>query len=204
MVEVVEVKVDHIKYSNKEYTSFLTKVVKEINIDYNEYINETEDANLLISFYKTATLSMFVEFNQYQHNILFAQALLLDESTESYTWMFEEILKATKKTTIKYAEKGNESFENSSEVSSENSSKESSKDEVNSDKENQELILLNPKKRYEKGQPQGTKHLKLAYEQKSTERKQTSHCKNVVILVITKKAKSHNLRVIVLYMLYVQ
>ncbi|CAG8615798.1 7143_t:CDS:2, partial [Racocetra fulgida] len=42
-------------------------------------------------------LSMFVRFNRNRYNILFAQALLPDESTESYVWMFEEILKATNK-----------------------------------------------------------------------------------------------------------
>ncbi|CAG8746556.1 5573_t:CDS:2, partial [Cetraspora pellucida] len=38
---------------------------------------------------------MFVGFNCNCHNILLVQALLPNENTESYVWMFKEILKAT-------------------------------------------------------------------------------------------------------------
>ncbi|CAG8850804.1 23325_t:CDS:2, partial [Gigaspora margarita] len=42
-------------------------------------------------------LSLFVGFNRNRQNILLAQALLPDKSTESHIWMFEEVLKATGK-----------------------------------------------------------------------------------------------------------
>ncbi|CAG8856065.1 22238_t:CDS:1, partial [Gigaspora margarita] len=42
-------------------------------------------------------LSLFVGFNRNRQNIFLAQALLLDESTESHVWIFEEVLKATGK-----------------------------------------------------------------------------------------------------------
>ncbi|CAG8772016.1 35288_t:CDS:2, partial [Gigaspora margarita] len=42
-------------------------------------------------------LSIFVGFNRHRQNILLTQALLSDESTDSYIWMFEEILKVTKR-----------------------------------------------------------------------------------------------------------
>jgi len=40
-------------------------------------------------------LSLFVGFDNDHHNILLAQALLADESLESHTWMFKQIIKAT-------------------------------------------------------------------------------------------------------------
>ncbi|CAG8791728.1 39133_t:CDS:2 [Gigaspora margarita] len=67
--------------------------------------------------------------------------------------------------------------ENSSEDSSEVLSEDSSEDEVDSDKENQEFILLNPKKRHKKGRPAGTKRLKSACEPKKGTKKQERHCK---------------------------
>ena len=40
-------------------------------------------------------LSLIVCFNNDRHNILFAQALLIDESLESHVWMFFQIIKHT-------------------------------------------------------------------------------------------------------------
>src|SRR5687768_2922244 len=45
-------------------------------------------------------LSLFVEFNRHQHNILLAQSLLFDESLSSHAWMFSEILKATNRESL--------------------------------------------------------------------------------------------------------
>ncbi|CAG8448312.1 8039_t:CDS:2 [Cetraspora pellucida] len=63
----------------------------------------------------------------------------------------------------KFVEKG----EDSSECPSE--------DKSDSNKENQEFVLLNPKKRHDRGQPPGTKRLKSACEKVT--KKQKRHCK---------------------------
>ncbi|CAG8787590.1 22652_t:CDS:2 [Cetraspora pellucida] len=41
------------------------------------------------------TLSLFVGFDNNRQNILLAQALLIDESFKSHSWMFQQIIKAT-------------------------------------------------------------------------------------------------------------
>ncbi|CAG8854522.1 26012_t:CDS:1, partial [Gigaspora margarita] len=51
-------------------------------------------------------------------------------------------------------------------------SENSSEDEVDSDKENEEFVLQNPKKRRGRGRPAGTKRLKSACEQRSTKKQQ--------------------------------
>ncbi|CAG8807763.1 2711_t:CDS:1, partial [Cetraspora pellucida] len=57
----------------------------------------------------------------------------------------------------------------------EDSSECSSEDKSNSDKKNQKFILLNPKKRRDRGQPPGIKQLKSACEKVT--KKQKRHCK---------------------------
>ena len=40
-------------------------------------------------------LSLFVGFNSNMQNVLLAQALLIDESKDSHSWLFKQILEAT-------------------------------------------------------------------------------------------------------------
>src|SRR5437763_11476263 len=46
------------------------------------------------NYYEMA-LSLFVSFNSNMQNVLLAQALLIDESKDSYFWLFKQILEAT-------------------------------------------------------------------------------------------------------------
>ena len=41
------------------------------------------------------TLSLFMGFDRNMQNILFAQSLIIDESKQSYSWLFRQIVEAT-------------------------------------------------------------------------------------------------------------
>ncbi|CAG8740259.1 26143_t:CDS:2, partial [Dentiscutata erythropus] len=124
----------------------MAEIVK-VNIDNINYTSET-DVNNIEYANEAKDTSFITEVVNINHDELINKAEDTNLSIPS-----NEVAKFTEK--IKLSD-------NSSEDSSEGLSEDSSKDEVDSDKENQVFILLNPKKRRGKGRPPGTKRLKSA------------------------------------------